>query len=290
MINTFKFQLYKNDNNDAFYEFASSHEFGIKIEAVVWVMASAICYVFSDFLIWLVIPFVLSVYNIVLAWIKIHDAKFQVKKKSIKYMIEYSMSIVFLELKKLAAIMDEKQMKQTDIEKWKLYYINTILHSKNLFTINTVINNIKEHYEKITLQKFPDIKEKEIRKFIKKEAKDWWEKYYPTFKEDLENNQFGKQRNQRINIENRKVSSGKNIKLEENLKKMGLPGTVRDIRVVKTRYYELIKKYHPDAPQNKGRNPKEIQDKMIEVNIAYQEIEKIISNYFILGSHFYVIL
>lgn len=278
MINTFKFQLYKNDNNDAFYEFASSHEFGIKLEAIIWVIASASCYVFSEFLIWLIIPFILSIYNIVIAWIKIYDAKFQVKKKSIKYMIEYSMSLVFLELKKLADIMNEKQMKESDIEKWKLYYINTILHSKNLFTINTVINGIKEHYEKITLQQFPEIKEKEVRKFIKKESKEWWDKYYPTFKNDLENNRFGKQKAQKINIENRKVSSGRNIKLEENLKKMGLPGTVRDIRVVKTRYYELIKKYHPDALHNKGKNPKEMQNKMIEINISYQEIEKMLTN------------
>ena len=278
MINTIKFQLCKDDKNDAFYEYATRNEFAIKLESVILVMASILCFIFSGFIPLLSIPFVLSIYNIIIVWMRIADAKFQIKKRSIKYMIEYSITIVFLELKKLSEIMKEKNMSENDIERWNLYYVNSILKNKNLNNINVVINNIKDHYQKITLKEFPELKDKEIKSFMKKEAADWWNKYYPDFKKDLDSNVFGKQKVSINSSETKKTGSGRNIKLEQALGKMGLPGSVRDIKVVKARYYELIRRYHPDAPQNKGLDPKEVQNKIIEINMAYQEIEKMLKN------------
>ena len=58
MINTIKFQLCKDDKNDAFYEYATRNEFAIKLESVILVMASILCFIFSGFIPLLSIPFV----------------------------------------------------------------------------------------------------------------------------------------------------------------------------------------------------------------------------------------
>ena len=156
-----------------------------------------------------------------------------------------------------------------------------ILNNKSIHTINAVIEDIKSHFYKITLMEFPSISEKDIRKFMKKESQEWWDKYYPNFREDLDKNAFGKQKAKTNNDKSSKggrAPSVSNLRLEQNLKVLGLPSTVRDLKTVKNRYYELIRKYHPDAAQNKGKDRDEIQNKIIEINIAYQEVEKILNN------------
>ena len=282
MINTLKFQLCKNDKDDNSYTFMAENSLGIKCEAVIWVVMSIGCYIYSRFTTWMIIPFMLAAYNLIIAFIKIPEAKYQIKKKSIKYLIEYNINIVFYELQILAKIMAEKGLSDKDIENWKKHYIGNILKNKSIHTINAVIEDIRSHFYKITLLEFPTISEKDIRKFMKKESQAWWDKYYPEFKEDLAKNAFGRQRT-KSNTKQQfggpgNVSSSGNLRLEQNLKVLGLPSTVRDLKTVKTRYYELIKKYHPDAPQNKTKDRNAIQEKIIEINIAYQEVEKILNN------------
>lgn len=287
MINTLKFQLYKNDKDDNFYEFARDNEVGIKCEAVIFAVCSFGAYVISHFEMYMIIPFILAMYNLILAWIKISEAKYELKKKSIKYLIEYNVNLLFKQLDILSNIMREKGLPEKDIEKWKKYYINKIIEKKSLNNIISTNEDIRAHFYKIALIEFPAISEKDILKFMKKESAEWFKKYYPKFKEDLSNNAFGKQRSSRSyaktsnsgnsdNPANNMVHS--NMRLEQSLRVLGLPSTVRDMNMVKSRYYELIKKHHPDAPQNKDKDRKEVQDKIIEINIAYQEIEKILKN------------
>jgi len=282
MINTLKFQLCKNDNNDSAYTFIKENEFGIKCEAVIWVVMSVVCFVISQFTAWMIIPFMLAMYNLIIAWIKVSEAKYQVKKKSIKYIIEYNINVVFYELQILSKVMTEKGLREKDIENWKKHYIGNILKNKSLHTITAVIEDIKAHFYKITLLEFPTITEKDVRKFIKKESKSWWDTYYPEFKDDLAKNAFGRQRAKaneaKKTFNGTGTSPSTNLHLEQNLKMLGLPSTVRDLKTVKARYYELIRKYHPDAPQNKNKDKKVIQEKIIEINIAYQEVEKYLNN------------
>lgn len=275
ILKTIDFHLNRDEKTRAFYEFVVERKTSLISESAIFVVMSIAAFVVSGFQSWMIIPFIFAVWNAVLIGIAIPEAQYHHKLQSLNYLIEHNIEVIFLELKILSKIMKEKSMTDEEIEKWCRFYMKRIFDNKSLSNINTIIDDIKQHFYRITLCEFPAIPEKDLRKFIKTEAPTWWNKYYPHFKKDMANKQFVRTRAK--DNAGTKLYSG-NVKLEQSLKVLGLPGTVRDFKTVKARYYELIKQYHPDAPQNKNKNKKEINEKIIEINTAYQEAERILKN------------
>jgi hypothetical protein len=278
MINTINFHLKKdnrNKKNSDFYYFVSENKLGLRVESIIFVISGIAFYVYSNFNVVMSIPFILAVYNCFLIFFYIHKSVFEIKKNTISYQIEYGINKVFLELKMLCIAMKEKGLTEKELKKWKQYYIGRIMEFKSLNTINSVSEDIASHFYKITLIEFPMVKEKDVLKFIKKESKQWWDELYPNFANDLKNNAFSKQKTSKSQGgENKSV--GSNYKLEQNLKILGLPTTTRNMNIVKKRYFELVKIYHPDSKENRDKDKQMIQEKIIEINGAFQEIQSIL--------------
>lgn len=278
MINTIGFHIKKENKNSDFYYFINENRLGLRIESIIFVCSGIACYLLSKFNIAMIIPLLLALYNCTIIFIEIHKSKFEIKKRTIKYQIEYNINQMFFELKLLVSAMKEKGLPDADIIKWKKYYINRIFDNKSLNTISTVIDDIKTHFYRITLIEFPILKEKDILNFIKKESKQWWNELYPNFQQDLQNNAFSKQRQTKDSggIDNNSKPVSSNYRLEQNLKALGLPTTTRDLNLIKKRYFELVRTYHPDSKASQSMDKQLINEKIMEINGAYQEIEKML--------------
>ena len=64
-----------------------------------------------------------------------------------------------------------------------------------------------------------------------------------------------------------------NDAMTKNLKTLGLSASTRNMKIINTRYYELVKMYHPDSNRDTSS-----QEKLAEINKAYTEIKKIINS------------
>lgn len=274
-MNTIKFYLKNDVKDDNFYYFVIDNAASLTMEAVIIAIALTVTTLIFKFSIVSLVFWVIGVSNLIVIIKNILESKIHLNKKTINYKITYGMNEFFLSLKILSSLMKEKGLNDKDILKWQSYYVNRILENKSLNTILVVSGDIQEHYKKIALIDFPEIIEKEVEQFAKKDSKIWWDKYYPNFNEDLKAKVFANKANVKKKSDNSN-GGGTNYRLEQNLKVLGLPASTREMKLIKKRYFELVKMYHPDSAENKDKDPKEIQDKIIEINSVYQEIEKML--------------
>ena len=269
-------KLYLTSEKDIpYYQFVVKAKLILIVESIVLVFASVILYAFLNSIL-ILFPFILAMANLFIVLYKIREAKWESQGKSIKFRIECSIYKLFLSVDKLCKKMKANKMPEEEIETTKKKYVEMLKSEKTQANINAVTKEVNVEYQNLTGEKMEEIKSMDIEAFSKKEAKKWTEKYYPEFNTDMKNNEYSKVKARQQKQVNSIIRN--DIHVEQALKTLGLPGTTTDMTVVKNKYFELIKRYHPDSVFNKDKSKEEIQEKIIEINLAYQEIERAFKN------------
>jgi hypothetical protein len=180
--------------------------------------------------------------------------------------MEDEMNHLFFKLKVLCMTMEKNNVDRNEIEKWEYKYVNKVKDNKNMIALKSVDDDIDDHFYKIMSIQMPSPPKKEYDLFIKNDVKKYYEKFYPSFLDEVASGKF----TLKARKGEKKDASDADYLLGSALKKLGLPSTITDLKIVKKKYYELVRMYHPD--HNNILSEDESQEKMCEINEAFDYI------------------
>lgn len=269
-------KLYLTTEKDiAYYQSIAKGRVFLMVESVILALAAALLYAFLDYIL-IIIPLIFAIINLMIVPYKIKEAKWEAQGKSIKFRTKRTIYLLFMYIDLLCKKVVEKGGDEETAEKIKVEYVNRLINEKTPANITQLTKDVKTRYQKLSGENPKEFKSMDVEKFSSTKAKKWMEKYYPDLEKDINNNEYSKNKNKAIV----KQTPGMNnlINIDRELRILGLPGSTRDFEFIKARYYELVKRYHPDAPENKDKDIIELQEKITEINLAYREIEKAMKN------------
>lgn len=239
------------------------------LQSCIFTIFAFLAYFISEFSIYMVLPICFGIYNIVFVYLNIKNFEYQAEKIIPKLMIKFYSDLFLYHQKELEDALAEKNSKPGDIANWTLYYAKMYKSDLSLRNFKDVVNKMEIQLSSINGKTY-ELNDREFRKFRKKAINPYKEKYFPEIDDLIKNNKINIRSSENTNV---RSSIFTNDAMAKNLKTLGLSASTRNMKIINTRYYELVKMYHPDSNRDTSS-----QEKLAEINKAYTEIKKIISS------------
>lgn len=266
------FKIYTSHKDREFDYYIVDNKITIEIEAILLFLLSFGLFAILNFNYLCILFILLFGLNTIVVFRQIIKSQDNIKHQSITYKMQDAMNHLFFKINILHNVMSKNGKSEEEINVVEKEYVNKIKINKNMVVLELISNTIDDDFYKIASITMPTPLEKDYNLFVKKEVDKYYEKFYPLFKDEVLNGQF--------TLKPRKgeeISKNDNDYLLGNaLKKLGLPNTITDLKIIKKRYFDLIHMYHPDHNNNSMLTEEEQQNKMCEINEAYDYIKKVL--------------
>lgn len=243
----------------------------ILIESLILFVLMLIIFALSKFVIYMLIPVMLTIYNLVFVYTRILRSNKYNLINSSAYRIKQAAVLFFYRVKELETVLKQKKLDEKEINKWKNYYVNKFKATYSYVNFKQVTATLEEYIASLTEKKCEEVNQKTLNNFENKLYNNYVEKYFEELPSLISQNKIDLKINTNYSNIARKVAYSENV--EKALRTLGLSSNTKSIDIVTERYYFLAKKYHPDHLKTPDANKK-----LMEINKAYRELKNFFSN------------
>lgn len=256
-----------NIKSNEYMTYINEHKKNILIESLVLLILTIIIFFLSKSSIYLLVPTILAVYNLVFVYLRILRSNKYILINSTSYRIKLAAIKFFFRLEELEETLKSKNLDKIEIEKWVNYYTKKFKSSHSYVNFKQTTTQL-EDYIKSLKNTLNDDNEKSITNFERKKYNKYIEKYFEELPSLILTNKIDLKLTSNNTITKRLNYSES---VEKALKALGLSSNTKSLDIVTQRYYSLVQMYHPD----RSKAP-DATKKLTEINKAY----RVLKNFF----------
>lgn len=256
-----------NIKSHEYMTYINEHKKSILIESLVLLILLMLLFFLSKSSLYMLVPVILAVYNLVFIYLRILRSNKYVLINSNGYRIKFIAIKFFFRLEELEETLKNKDLDKAEIEKWINYYVKKFKSSHSFVNFKQTTTQL-EDYIKSLKNELTDDSEKIISNFERKKYNKYINKYFEELPSLITANKIDLKLTSNNTITKRLNYSES---VERALRALGLSSNTKSLDIVTQRYYSLVQMYHPD----RSKAP-DATKKLTEINKAY----RVLKNFF----------